>query len=68
MKRLTALLLLLIITVYGCTSNLNKQVDELNARIDSLETNHFPNDLNADDKRNKYYWFNLGELGFQIVS
>lgn len=67
----TSLLLFSIsaVLLYGCTSNdLNKRVDKLTTRVDSLEKNAFWGlDIAPDDRTYKFDWFDLGKDEHQIV-
>lgn len=56
------------ILLFSCSSNdLNKRMDNLTSRMDSLEKNPFGIDLHPKDRTYKFEWFDLGKEEHQIV-
>mgnify|MGYP001551592325 CR=1 FL=1 len=68
MKPILIPLLILITFFVSCSSSdLNKRMDKLTTRMDSLEKNRFGIDLHPDDRTYKFEWFDLGKEGHQII-
>ncbi len=68
MKILLLSLSIIATFFWSCTSSdVNKRIDKLSAKVDTLEKHPFGIDLNSENRTYKFEWFELGKEGHQII-
>ena len=64
MKLLFLSTLIVATLLWSCTStDINKRIDKLSAKVDTLEKHPFGIDKYPDDRTYKFDWFEIGKEG-----
>ena len=68
MKVLLTIVIIGVILLFSCSTNdINKRLDKLSDKIDTLEKHPFGINLYPEDKTYEFEWFDLGKDYHQIV-